>query len=94
MGRVIEAEPHQDFRAADLAKLLSNEVFDTEDGAALIGIEKNSLDYAIYRGRIPAVQYGRRRLLTRADLEDYARNRGRGRDSKLRNEKKFVVKEA
>jgi len=90
----MEAAANGDFRAADLAELLTNEVFDTEDGAALLGVKKNSLDYAIYRGRIPAVQYGRRRLLTRADLEDYARKRGRGRDSKLRNEKKFVVKEA
>lgn len=80
------------FRAEDLAKQLSNDIFDAEDAARLLGIARNSIEYAAYRRRIPYVQYGAKKLFTRADLMDYASNRGRGRESKLQDAKVFVVK--
>jgi hypothetical protein len=81
-----------DFRAQDLADLLAKEIFDAEDAARFLGIERNSIEYAAYRKRIPYVQYGAKKLFTRADLMDYATNRGRGRDSKLQEAQVLVVK--
>lgn len=82
----------EEFRAADLAELLSKEIFDAEDAAKFLGIERNSIEYAAYRRRIPFVQYGAKKLFTRADLQDYARNRGRGRDSRLQDANVILVK--
>jgi hypothetical protein len=73
----------QDIRAKDLAELLETQIFDAEGAARFLGLVRNSIEYAAYRKRIPFVQYGAKKLFTRADLEDYARNRGRGRDSRL-----------
>jgi hypothetical protein len=81
-----------EFRASDLADLLAKEIFDAEDAARFLGIERNSIEYAAYRKRIPYVQYGAKKLFTRADLMDYATNRGRGRDSKLQEASVHVVK--
>ena len=79
-------------RAEDLATLLSKDIFDADDAAQFLGIARNSIEYAAYRRRIPYVQYGAKKLFTRADLMDYAANRGRGRDSRLEDAKSFVVK--
>jgi len=79
-------------RAAQLAELLTTEVFDAEDAAKFLGLARNSIEYAAYRKRIPFVQYGAKKLFCRADLLDYASNRGRGRDSKLENVDSIVVK--
>lgn len=59
------------FRAAELARMLRNEVFDMEDAAAFLHIKKNSLEYAVYRGRIPCVQYGAKKLFTKKDLQTH-----------------------
>lgn len=72
-----------DLRAEALADLLGDAIMDAEDAAAFLEIEKNSVDYAMFRGRLPYVQYGSRRLIARGDLEEYKRKRGRGRDSQL-----------
>lgn len=69
--------------AARLAELLGKEVFDTPDAARFLRITRNALEYAAYRGRIPFVHYGAKKLFTRADLLDYAAARGRGRQSRL-----------
>jgi hypothetical protein len=61
------------------------------DAAVFLGLAKNSIEYAAYRKRIPFVQYGAKKLFTRADLMDYARNRGRGRDSRLEAVEPLVV---
>jgi len=82
----------KEFRAADLKELLSTEIMDASDAAAFLGIARNSIEYAAYRKRIAFVQYGAKKLFTRADLQDYARNRGRGRDSKLDDQKPFVAR--
>ena len=82
----------KEFRAADLAELLSTEILDASDAATFLGIARNSIEYAAYRKRIPFVQYGAKKLFTRTDLMDYARNRGRGRDSKLDDQKAIVVR--
>lgn len=81
-----------EFRASDLADLLAKEIFDAEDAARFLGIERNSIEYAAYRKRIPYVQYGAKKLFTRSDLMDYATNRGRGRDSRLQEASVHVVK--
>lgn len=84
--------PSPEFRAADLAKLLGVEVFDRQDAARFLGIDPGSLEYASYRGRIKFVQYGSKKWYTRADLLDYARARGRGRESQLKDVEPIVVK--
>lgn len=81
-----------EFRAADLAALLGREVYDAEDAARFLGIARNSIEYATYRRRIPYVQYGAKKLFARADLMDYASNRGRGRESSLEDSPVYVVK--
>lgn len=75
-----------------MADLLSKEIFDAEDAARFLGIERNSIEYAAYRRRIPYVQYGAKKLFTRMDLMDYASRRGRGRDSKLEQAQALIVK--
>lgn len=82
----------KELRAEDAAKLLATEILDAEDAARLLHIERNSIEYAAYRHRIPYVQYGAKKLFTRADLLDYASQRGRGRDSKLTEQPVFEVK--
>lgn len=86
------SQPKQEFRAEDLANLLSRDIFDAEDAARFLGIARNSIEYAAYRKRIPYVQYGAKKLFTRADLQEYMRNRGRGRDSRLEDAPVHVVK--
>lgn len=83
----------KEFRAEDLAKLLSSDILDVEDAAAFLGIARNSIEYAAYRQRIPYVQYGAKKLFTKDDLRDYASKRGRGRDSQLDEAPHFVVKQ-
>jgi hypothetical protein len=83
---------YDDFRAADLAELLSTEILDASDAAAFLGIARNSIEYAAYRHRIAFVQYGAKKLFTRKDLMDYAANRGRGRDSHLQEAPHFLAK--
>ena len=78
--------------AEDLAKLLSHEVFDADDAAELLGIERGSLEYAAYRKRIKYVQYGAKKLFTRADLMEYKSLAGRGRDSRLQPVEPIIVK--
>jgi hypothetical protein len=80
------------FRAAQLAELLSTEILDAEDAARFLGLARNSIEYAAYRKRIPFVQYGAKKLFCRADLQDYASNRGRGRDSRLETVPGIVVR--
>ncbi len=82
-GDMPSPDKPREFRADDLAELLSAEIMDTADAAAFLGLAKNSVEYAAYRGRIAFVQYGAKKLFTRQDLMDYARNRGRGRESRL-----------
>lgn len=82
----------KEFRAEDLATLLSRDIFDAEDAARFLGIARNSVEYAAYRKRIPYVQYGAKKLFTRQDLLDYASNRGRGRESRLEDAPVHVVK--
>ena len=81
-----------EFRAPDLAALLGKEVYDAEDAARFLGIARNSIEYAAYRKRIPHVQYGAKKMFAKADLLDYASNRGRGRESTLEDSPVFVVK--
>lgn len=88
----MSAAPAKEFRAAELAELLSKEILDAPDAARFLGIARNSIEYAAYRHRIPYVQYGAKKLFTKADLLDYSRNRGRGRDSKLEEAPVHVVK--
>ena len=82
----------KEFRAEDLAAMLSKDVFDADDAAAMLGIERGSLEYATYRKRIPYVQYGSKKLFTRADLMDYRARSGRGRESRLEPVEPIVVK--
>ena len=81
-----------EFRAADLADLLSSQIFDAEDAAEFLGLARNSIEYAAYRRRIPYVQYGAKKLFTRQDLVDYRDKRGRGRESKLEDAPRILVK--
>lgn len=81
--REAEQKAWYGLRAKDLAEMLATEVLDAADAARFLGIARNSIEYAAYRHRIPYVQYGAKKLFTRADLEDYAMNRGRGRESRL-----------
>jgi hypothetical protein len=81
-----------EFRAADLAKLLSDQILDAEDAAKFLGLARNSIEYAAYRRRIPYVQYGAKKLFTKADLLEYNSKRGRGRESKLEDQPVLVVK--
>lgn len=85
------SQPGQ-FRAADLAALLSKEVCDAEDAAHFLGIARNSLEYACYRKRLAYVQYGAKKLFCRLDLMDYASKRGRGRESQLEDALAVIVK--
>lgn len=85
-------QPKQEFRAEDLANLLSRDIFDAEDAARFLGIARNSIEYAAYRRRIPYVQYGAKKLFTRSDLMEYSQNRGRGRESRLEDATVHVVK--
>lgn len=85
--------PDPEFRAEQLWHLLQTEVFDTEDAARLLDIERGSLDYAAYRERIPHVRLGAKKLFTRLDLEDYRMNRDRGNRSRLGKAKVYVVKQ-
>lgn len=78
--------------AEELAHLLGREIFDSEDAANFLGIDRNSIEYAAYRGRITYVEYGTKKFYAKDDLLEYARNRGRGRDSKLEAAKVYVVK--
>lgn len=87
------AEEMTGLRAPDLAALLGTEIMDSEDAAEFLGIRQNSLDYAMYRGRISYVQYGPRRMLTKQDLIDYKQKRDRGRRSSLTDATAYVVKE-
>ena len=80
------------FTAEDLAELLSRDILDAEDAAAFLGIARNSLEYAAQRSRIAYVQYGAKKLFTRADLLDDQRRRGRGRTSRLGPATHWVVK--
>lgn len=84
--------PNEPLRAKDLADLLTAEILDADDAAKFLGIARNSIEYAAYRHRIPYVQYGKKKLFTKADLLDYARNRGRGRESKLEDAAVYKVK--
>jgi hypothetical protein len=89
-----ESEPGkagQDIRAKELAELLETQVFDPEGAARFLGLARNSIEYAAYRKRIPFVQFGAKKLFTRADLMDYAANRGRGRESRLEAVAPYVV---
>ena len=83
--------PLSRLRAADLADVLATEVLDIEDGAVYLGIARNSLEYAAYRHRVAFVQYHAKKLFTKADLDDYARGRGRGRMSHLADQPSFIV---
>lgn len=89
------AEEISGLRAPDLAALLGlkGEILDSEDAAEFLGIQKNSLEYAMYRGRVPYVQYGPRRMLTKTDLIEYRQRRDRGRRSGLKDATSYVVKE-
>ncbi|MFN8629286.1 MAG: helix-turn-helix domain-containing protein [Chloroflexota bacterium] len=78
--------------AATLAELLSREILDADDAAEFLGIARNSLEYAAQRSRIAYVQYGAKKLFTRADLLDYRRRRGHGRNSRLGPAPHWVVK--
>jgi Helix-turn-helix domain len=84
---------YDDITAAELADLLSHEIFDADDAARFLGLARNSIEYAAYRKRIAYVQYGAKKLFTRKDLLEYASKRGRGRDSKLEETPHFVAKE-
>ena len=86
------AKEEPEFRAAELAAMLSKEVFDADDAAEFLHIERGSLEYAAYRKRIPYVQYGAKKLFTRADLMDYRSKSGRGRESQLEAVEPIVVK--
>ena len=79
-------------RAEQLADLLGREILDAEDAARFLGIAQNSIEYAVYRRRIPCVQYGAKKLFARADLLDYSSARGRGRESRLEEQPVLVVK--
>lgn len=81
-----------DLTSRGLAELLSRDILDAEDAAAFLGIARNSLEYAAMRSRISYVQYGSKKLFTRADLLDYQRRRGRGRNSRLGPAPHWVVK--
>lgn len=79
-------------RASELADLLGKDIFDAEDAARFLGIDRNSLEYAAHRKRIRYVHYGAKKWFARTDLLDYARNRGRGRESKLETVEPIIVK--
>jgi hypothetical protein len=78
--------------ADDLAAVLGMLIFDVEDAARLLGVEKTSLYYAAYRHRIAYVQYGTSKFFARDDLITYAMSRGRGRDSRIQRQPHFVVR--
>lgn len=82
----------EELTARSLAQLLSRDILDADDAAAFLGIARNSLEYAAMRSRIAYVQYGSKKLFTRADLLDYQRRRGRGRNSRLGPAPHWVVK--
>jgi hypothetical protein len=78
-------------RAKDIAAFLEGQVYDAEQAAAYLGIARNSIEYACYRGRIPFVGWQGKKLFARADLDDYAADRGTGRGSHLRTVKPIQV---
>lgn len=78
-------------KARELARLLETEVFDLEGAAAYLGVERNSVEVAALRGRIPYVHWSRKKLFCRDDLDYYARNRDTGRRSLLQNVEPFRV---
>jgi hypothetical protein len=89
---VVAADAPETLTSRTLAELLSRDILDAEDAVAFLGIARNSLEYAAMRSRISYVQYGSKKLFTRADLTDYQRRRGRGRNSRLGPAPHWVVK--
>jgi excisionase family DNA binding protein len=78
-------------KAADLAKLLREDVLDLQGAAEYLGLEKNSVEYAVYRGRLTAVQFANKKLFTKSDLRQYKMLRGRGKASQLEDVRIIVV---
>lgn len=74
---------HQGLRAEDLGTLLGTSILDVDDAAAYLGLVRGSLWQAMFRYRIPYVQYGRYRYFAVGDLDDYMRLRHRGRASEI-----------
>lgn len=81
------------FTAAELAYLLSTEVFDAEQAAEYLGIARNSIEYAAYRKRIAYVAWAGKKLFVRADLDAYVAQRGKGRGSHLRGVEPIAVED-
>lgn len=79
-------------KAKELAKLLGSDIFDAEDAAEFLGIDRQSLETACIRHRIRYVQYGSKKFFARGDLKDYARNRGHAHNSNLVDVEPIVVK--
>lgn len=80
------------FRAADLKRLLEDEVFDTARAADYLGVQPNSLEVAAHRKRIPFVHINRTKLFTRDDLNDYRERRAPGRASRLSYQPPFTIR--
>lgn len=78
-------------KAAQLKRLLEDEVFDIEAAAAYLGVRPNSVEVAAERGRIPYVHFSRKKFFCKDDLDYYLRNRARGRASSLQTVEVFEV---
>lgn len=78
--------------AAEWAEVFGRFVLDAQDAANYLGVERNSIEYAAYRGRIRYVHYGAKKLFAKADLDAYRDLRGRGRESRLTACRRFKVK--
>ena len=92
MARELPTEFLETMTAKDLGDVLSTYILDADDAAHVLGIERGSLEYASYRKRIPYVQYGAKKLFTRADLAEYRSKSGRGRESELEQVEPIVVR--
>ena len=78
-------------RAEDLAQLVRTQMFDLDDAAAFLGLDRSGIWAACYRRRIRFVQYGRHKYFAIDDLRSYAAARNRGLASELVRERPLEV---
>jgi hypothetical protein len=61
----------------------SGYVYDIEGAAKYLGIARNSVEYAVVRGKLSCVLIPGKKLFARADLDSYIGARDKGRKSRL-----------
>lgn len=78
-----------------LAGLFTNGLaFDIYAAAKYLGRDRNSVEYAVARGRLRCVMLAGKKLFAKADLDAYAAGRDRGRASRLKRVESIVIEKA